>query len=187
MLTQGELDLLINVSKTSKREEDYYFLGPIRHETIVFVTYKHLNYTLNTIEDIVKLDKPIAIQRHAYYGKAMENLIQQAQYKESFVSVADNETKLRLLKHGRISGFLEAKRYISHGIANDKEYKGLWFPELVIHHNPIYFALSKKSIDEELKQKISDGFVRLVAKGEIKRIVLKHEKINSLTHLNQEK
>lgn len=177
MLNRGEIDLILNVSRTSDREKNYYFIGPIRHETIVFATYKHENYPLNTIADILKLDKPIAIQRDAFYGEAIQNLLEQADYKESFVHVANNETKLRLLKRGRISGFLEAKRHVIHGIENDSNYDGIWFPDLVIHQNPIYFALSKKSIDESLKQRISDSFERIVAQGKIKEIVLKHQKV----------
>ena len=175
MLRSGELDLLLNVSKTGEREKDYYFIGPIRNETIIFATYKNLNYTLDTIGDLIKLDKPVAIQRNAYYGKDIQRLLEHKDYKESFVHVPNNETKLRLLKHGRISGFLEAKRNIIHGIKNDNNYKDLWFPDLVIHHNPVYFALSKRSINASLKQKISESFSRLVAQGKIKAILLKHQ------------
>lgn len=186
MLNSGEIDLVLNVSKTTDREKNYYFIGPVHDETIVFVTYKHEKDPLNTIADILKLGKPIAIQRNAYYGEVIQDLLQQADYKESFVHVADNETKLRLLKRGRISGFLEAKRNVIHGIKNDSDYEGVWFPDLVIHKNPIYFALSKKSINETLKQKISASFERLVAQGKIKEIVLKHERSHLPTVIIQE-
>jgi polar amino acid transport system substrate-binding protein len=186
MLTDGELDLILNVSKTRKREEDFYFIGPIRHETVVFATYQHFNYNLKTITDIVNLDKPIAIQRNAYYGKVIQQLLEQEDYQESFVHVANNETKLRLLKRGRISGFLEAKRNIIHGIKNDNSYEGVWFPDVVINQTPVYFALSKKSINEELKQKISESFKRLVRQGKISEIVLEHQNIESPTIATQD-
>ena len=176
MLASGDIDLLINVSKTQEREPIYYFIGPIRNEEIVFATYKHLNYNLTEIDDILRLDKPIAIQRNAYYGDALQRIINNKKYNELFVHVPSNEIKLKLLKHGRISGFLEAKRNIIHGINNDKIFKGVWFPALIFHKNPVYFALSKKSINEALKQRISAGFERLVIQGKIKEIVLKHQK-----------
>jgi len=175
MLASGEIDLLLNVSKTQEREEVYYFLGPINNEEIIFATYKHLNYNLTKIEDIFKLDKPIAIQREAYYGDAMQRLINDDMYKELFVVVANNKTKLRLLKRGRISGFLEAKRYIIHGIENNVNYKGLWYPNLVIYKNPTYFALSKESINKALKKRLFNGFEHLVAQGKIKEITQKHQ------------
>lgn len=71
MRASGESDILINVSKTQEREQVYYFIGPIRNEEIVFATYKKLNYNLAEINDILRLDKPIAIQRNAYYGEAL--------------------------------------------------------------------------------------------------------------------
>ena len=175
MLASGEIDILINVSKTQEREPFYYFIGPIRNEEIVFATYKKLNYNLTKIDDILRLDKPIAIQRNAYYGAALQRIINNEKNKELFVHVPSNEIKLRLLKRGRISGFLEAKRNIIHGINNDEIFADIWFSALVLHKNPVYFALSKKSINSELKQRISDGFERLVAQGKIKEIVLKHQ------------
>jgi polar amino acid transport system substrate-binding protein len=187
MLTSGKLDLILNMSKTSEREKDYYFIGPIRNETIVFATYENNRVPINTIEDIVKLDKPIAIQRNAYYGEEIQYYLQHKYYKESFVHVANNETKLRLLKRGRISGFLEAKRNIIHGINNDENYKGVWFPDVIIHQNPTYFAFSKKSINKALKQKISEGFSRLVARGEIDKIIKKHQGNRFSMPITQEK
>ncbi len=175
MLERGDLDVILNVSKTKKREDKYYFIGPIRSEVIVFATFKKTIAPLRTIEDILKLDKPIAIQRNAYYGEEIEYYLQQKDYDESFVHVANNETKLKLLKRGRISGFLEAKRNVIHGINNDSNFTGIWFPEVIIHQDPTYFALSKKSVSKELKQKISEGFSRLVARGKIEEIILKHE------------
>jgi len=187
MLNRGDIDLVLNVSKTTERERNYYFIGPVHNETIVFVTYEHKTTPLKNIADILKLGRPIAIQRNAYYGKEVEKLLQQADYKESFVHVANNETKLKLLKRGRISGFLEAKRNIIHSIENDSNYKGVWFPDLVIHKNPIYFALSKKSINEALLLNISDSFDRLTSQGKIKEIILKHEQSHFPATLTQEK
>jgi len=175
MLTSGDIDLVLNVSKTIERDKNYYFIGPVQNETIVFATYEHGSAPLNTIADILKLGRPIAIQRNAYYGKEIQHLLQQEDYKESFVHVANNETKLKLLKHGRISGFLEAKRNIIHSIENDSNYQGVWFPDLVIHQNPIYFAFSKNSINEKLILNISDSFDRLTSQGKIKEIILQHE------------
>ncbi|WP_019026871.1 transporter substrate-binding domain-containing protein [Colwellia piezophila] len=153
-----------------------YFIGPIRNEVIVFVTYVNSNYHLNSLDDIIKLDKPIAIQRDAYYGKVIERFIHHNDYKGYFVHVPDNETKLRLLKRGRISGFLEVKRNVIHGIKHDVQYYGLRYSGLIIHQNPIYFALSKQSINEALQQNIAQGFARLVEKGTLKEIVAKYQK-----------
>jgi polar amino acid transport system substrate-binding protein len=187
MLTSGDIDLVLNVSKTIEREINYYFIGPVQNETIVFATYERGSAPLNTIADILKLGRPIAIQRDAYYGKEIHHLLQQEDYKESFVHVANNETKLKLLKHGRISGFLEAKRNIIHSIENDGNYQGVWFPDLVINENPIYFAFSKNSINEKLILKISNSFDRLTSQGKIKEIILKHEQSHLPATNTQEK
>ena len=83
-----------------------------------------------------------------------------------------------MIKTWCISCFLEAKRNIIHGINNDSNLKGIWFPDVIIHHDSTYFALSKKSVSKALKQKIVEGFIRLAARGKIEKTVLKHQKYN---------
>ncbi|KGJ96874.1 ABC-type transporter, periplasmic subunit family 3 [Colwellia psychrerythraea] len=175
MLARGEIDLMINVSKTPEREPLYYFIGPIRNEEIVFATYKTVEHNLTKVDDILKLDKPVAIQRNAYYGEAIQRLIDNEKYTELFVHVPNNDIKLKLLERGRISGFLEAKRHVIHGINNDEKFSNVWFPPLIFHKNPVYFALSKQSVDEQLINKIFNSFQRLLDQGKINEIISKHQ------------
>lgn len=186
MLADGNIDLMLNVSKTNAREEAFYFIGPIRNEVIVLATIENSNVILNKISDVLKLKKPIAIQRNAYYGKAIESLVNHKKYQEHFIHVTDNETKLKLLRRGRISGFLEAKRNIINGVNTSPKFKGVWYQPLAFHTNPIYFALSKKSIDSKLKNKISAAFDRLLVQGKIATIETKYEaKILAPTFVNK--
>jgi polar amino acid transport system substrate-binding protein len=175
MLADGSIDLMINVSKTPIRSRSFYFIGPIRSEVIVLATNDDAKFSLKKISDITKLDKPIAIQRNAYYGPAIENLLKQKKYQEHFIHVTDNTTKLKLLKRGRISGFLEAKRNIINGVNSNANFEGIWYQPLVFHSNPIYVALSKKSVNNEVKGRIETAFERLITQGEIAAIDAKYE------------
>jgi polar amino acid transport system substrate-binding protein len=174
MLGSGEIDMVLNMSKTKNRETLFYFIGPIRSETIVFAMQKNAQYILNKTDDIITLDKPVAVQRNAYYGDEVQKLLQHEEFQDMFITVTENDTKLALLKHGRVSGFLEARRNIIHGVKNDINFEGIWFHPFVIHQDPIYFALSKKSVSPKLKQRLADAFARLIAQGKIKKIVSKY-------------
>ena len=180
MLANGEVDLMINVSKTPERSRSFYFIGPIRDEVIVLATLAGAQFKLNEVSDITTLDKPIAIQRNAYYGEAIDSLLQQAEYQHHFIHVTDNKTKLKLLKRGRISGFLEAKRNIINSVNSDTDFDNVWFKPLVFHTNPIYFALSKKSISPEMKSKIEQSFEQIKTRGMIEAIDAKYHPTSSL-------
>ena len=177
MLADGEVDLMMNVSKTATREESFYFIGPIRDEIIVLATREDAQFELNQVADIVTLNKPIAIQRNAYYGEAIDHLLKQKKYQQHFIHVTDNKTKLKLLKRGRISGFLEAKRNIINGVNSDSDFSGVWFKPLVFHTNPIYFALSKQSVSLEVKDRIAESFQQLKDQGIIDAIDAKHHPV----------
>ncbi|WP_343817130.1 substrate-binding periplasmic protein [Colwellia asteriadis] len=174
MLADGDIDLMVNVSKTPIREELFYFIGPIRNEVIVLATNESANFSLNQISDITQLNKPIAIQRNAYYGEDIERLLADKQHQQHFIHVTDNKTKLKLLKRGRISGFLEAKRNIINGVTSDEDFEGVWFQPLEFHSTPIYFALSKKSVTPSLKSRVENAFQQLKNQGGLKAVENSH-------------
>lgn len=158
MLANGDIDMMINVSKTERRDALYHFVGPIRNEVIVLAKDANTPVKLSELSDIFTLDKPVAIQRGSYYGPVIERMVMSEAGKESFVQLVENDTKLTLMKTGRITGFLEAKRNLTIGPEQTARYKGIWFHPLVIHQSPIYFALSKKSINEALLQRLQVAF-----------------------------
>ena len=179
MLAEGQIDLMINVSKTPAREKSFYFIGPVRQEVIVLATADNAQLSLNETTDILKLKKPIAIQRNAYYGETIKNLLKHKKYQKHFIHVTNNKTKLKLLKRGRISGFLEAKRNIINGVNSSDDFDGIWYQPFVFHNNPIYFALSKKSISVVMKDKIENAFQALLEQGKLSNIKARYKEARS--------
>jgi len=158
MLANGEIDMMINVTKTKEREASFNFIGPIRNEVIVLATDAETPVILSNITDILKLEKPIAVQRGSFYGPVIEKLRLSKAGKDNFVQVIDNDTKILLMRAGRISGFLEAKRNLTIGPERIARYEGIWFHPLIIHQSPVYFALSKKSVKAPLFKRIQSAF-----------------------------
>ena len=136
MLAVGEIDMMINVSKTKEREELFHFVGPIREEVIVLAKLVDQGLVLNGVNDILTLDKPIAVQRAAFYGPEIEGLMRSKEGKGHFIEVVDNETKLMLMRTGRIAGFLEAERNLTIGPNKTPRYQGIDFHSLIIHKKP---------------------------------------------------
>ena len=163
-LAFGEIDMMLNVTKTKEREEKFYFIGPFRIESIVLAIKESSKIKLNKIEDILKLDKPIAIQRKGFYGDAIQRLVDDPKNKTHFIQVTDNESKVALLKLGRISGFLEEKRNLMIGNTATPRFEGIWYAPFIIHQSPVYYAFSKKSINNTLLKKLNSTFNHLAIK-----------------------
>lgn len=161
MLADGQIDMMINVTKTRSRELDYHFIGPVNNEAIVLATNQGNDYQLTHVQDILKLKRPIAVQRGAYYGELIMQLITSPIYGKHFIEVTDNETKMHLMKSGRVAGFLEARRNLTHGPDLSPRYTGIGFEPLVLHQTEVYYALSKKSIDSTLLKKLEQAFQQL--------------------------
>lgn len=161
LLTTGEIDMMINVTKTPQRAEVFHFIGPINYEVIVLASKKDEILSLERADDLLKLDKPVAIQRGAYYGETVSQLIATTKGHEQFIEVTDNETKMALMKSGRIAGFLEAKRNLTLGPQLKPRYEGVWFQPLILHQTDVHYAFSKQSISPQLLNKLQLAYQQL--------------------------
>jgi len=170
MLAKGEIDMVLNMSKTPQRETLFHFIGPIRQEVIVLATKKGVDLNLTYIEDLAHLKKPIAVQRNAFYGEHIQSLLTNKNYAHMFIFVTDNQTKIEQLNKGRIIGFLEAKRNIINGIEHNENFKNITFQPLALHKNPVYFAFSKASINGPVFYRLKLAFEQLIEKGVIPKI-----------------
>ena len=169
-LIHGSIDMMLNVTKTEKRALNYYFIGPTNNESIVLAIRNDLPVTLKKAEDILTLSQPIAIQRLAFYGEIIDKLLKDPKNKNNFIQVVDNEEKFYLLRSGRISGFLEAKRNLVTDTKNTPRYQDIGFAPLILHQSPVYYAFSKRSINLALFKKLSSAFERLQAKNKIEKM-----------------
>jgi len=176
LLEQGKIDMMLGVSDLEKRKQFAHFIGPHRQETIVLATLASEAFFIERLEELKKLSKPIAIQRGAYYGDEFEALLESDPYSDiHFVSIPNNDVKLYLLRNKRISGFLEERSNIIYQSKNNPEFKDIVVNPFVIHANPVYFALSQKTVNEELLNKLEAAFVALQKEQAFKKILNKYQ------------
>ncbi|MEJ6475505.1 substrate-binding periplasmic protein [Pseudoalteromonas piscicida] len=175
LLQEGEIDLILSVSKTPAREQYAYFVGPQRMETIVFAMNTEQPYQLDTLESLFNLPKPIAIHRDAFYGEAfMERLAQRTERETQFIYVPDNQVKLTLLKKGRIAGFLEEKFNVLYQSKSNPDFEKLTINPFIINEMPVYYAFSKKRTSNERLQRLNQAFERLKRSGKLSQISAKY-------------
>ncbi|WP_231658954.1 MULTISPECIES: transporter substrate-binding domain-containing protein [Pseudoalteromonas] len=175
MLENGEVDLMLSVSKTAQRMRFAYFIGPQKQENIVFAMNAERSYSINTVSSLFELDAPIAIQRGAYYGSTFEKrFIEEQDTDERFIYVPDNQLKLDLLRHGRISGFLEEKYNIVYQVQNNPDFMKVTISPFVINSEPVYFAFSKTSVSKLQIKKFEKAFLNIKKSGKLAVILKKY-------------
>lgn len=170
LLEKGEIDMMLSVSKTPERVPFAYFIGPERLETIVFVGPKQTT-PITQIETLLALDKPIALQRGAFYGETFTKLIfTLAEPANHFVYTTDNQSKADLIKTKRISGFLEARLNVEFELENSDIFDGLMIHPVIINQAPVYYAFSKASVSEAIITKLNESYTKLNANGTFDKI-----------------
>jgi len=176
LLEKGQVDMMLGVSDTQRRKQFAHFIGPHRQETIVLATLASEAFFIEKLDELKKLPKPIAIQRGAYYGDDFEALFESDPYSDiHFVSIPNNDVKLYLLRNKRISGFLEEKSNILYQSKHNPEFKDIVVNPFVIHTNPVYFALSQKTVNEALVEKLEAAFISLQKEQAFEAILKKYQ------------
>ncbi|WP_234401216.1 substrate-binding periplasmic protein [Pseudoalteromonas sp. T1lg23B] len=176
MLELGEIDLMLSVSKTAQRMRFAYFIGPQRMENIVFATNTKRPFYVQSLEQLFSLAMPVAIQRGAYYGEAFEKRMkQEVDSEDKFTYVPDNQRKLHLLRHGRISGFLEEKYNIIYQVQHNPDFIEIEIAPLVVNSEPVYIAVSKESVSRAQIEQLKEAFERLRSSGKLAQILKKYK------------
>ena len=175
MIETGELDMLLNVSKVPAREKDMYFIGPQRDETMILIVKKGSKHTINSLDDITNLPNGIGIERGNFYGdKFSEKLKADKNFASKVSDVTSSVQNYQKLKLGRVDGFVTDRYNYSYRIGTNDTYQDFAVHPFVIHRNDVYFAFSKKSVSQEIINRLKQAYYRLASEGEFEKIMLKY-------------
>ncbi|KZN51164.1 substrate-binding periplasmic protein [Pseudoalteromonas luteoviolacea] len=176
MLETGDIDLVLSVTKTLDREDYAFFIGPQRMETIIFAMNALRQFDVTTMDELFSLPVPVAIQQGAFYGAKFTERFKLLQKNETqFIFVPDNQTKLSLLKHGRIAGFLEEKFNILFQSDNHPDFMTIKVAPLIINESPVYFAFSKKRTSLSRLERLNKAYSSLKKSGRFREILKKYQ------------
>lgn len=175
LLADGQIDMMLTVSKTPERTAYAHFIGPQRQETLVFAS-KQMNNEVSSFDKLFALPLPFAVQRGAFYGEAFEHALNRdPSRKQQVIFVTDNQSKVALLKSNRISGYLEAKLNIIFEMEHVDELADLQIHPLVVNQAPVYYAFSKKSVSKRTLIKLSEAYYRLKKQNKFKKLLAKYQ------------
>ncbi len=174
LLENGEIDMMGLMSITEERKKIAYFIGPNYIETIRLFVKKDSDYNIQKHEDLKNLPRKILLERGAYYGEKIEQLLKNVDFKKNIQwtsRTALTTANIERVKTGRVSGFFS---HVKPGALKNITLELKYHP-FVIHSNPVYFGLSKKSVNPSMQKRLKEALKGLRERGEFERIEKKYQ------------
>jgi polar amino acid transport system substrate-binding protein len=168
----GYLDMMMNLSMTEERKEFIHFIGPQIVETVQLVLQKEIDIDIQSLDDFKKLPGEIGYQQGTFLGKDFEEKLRtDPAFKNKFSILYSDELNLKMLNKRRIIGVI-GQNY--GGVSAKREFhKGKSFKiyPFIIHQNWVYFGFSKKSVSNEMLERLEKAYQRAKAKGDFQRVI----------------
>ncbi|NEX61189.1 substrate-binding periplasmic protein [Noviherbaspirillum galbum] len=174
-LQSGELDVMMNVSRTPDREAFMYFIGPERlSRRVLVVRREQAGLPLAGMDDLVKAAaqarSTIGIQKDARYSEAFDRrLATDSGFAQYFDPVVQGTVLPRKTLAGRNLGFIEDEYFVAYQLRNNPDFQELAIHPLALFADPVYFGVSK-AIDPDKLRRLESAFQRLEKSGVLARI-----------------
>jgi ABC-type amino acid transport substrate-binding protein len=171
----GQIDMMMNVTRTPDREEFMHFVGPERvSKRVLVVRREHLNLPISGLDDLPKTAErtriPIGIQQDAKYSEAFDARYRQdPEFARHFEPVPHGALLPKKTSAGRNLGFFEDENYVVWQARSNPEFQDLAIHAFVLSSDPVYFGISKR-IDAARLKKLDAAFQKLEKNGTLARI-----------------
>ncbi|MBF0441964.1 MAG: amino acid ABC transporter substrate-binding protein [Oligoflexales bacterium] len=183
-IESGTIDIVAGASKTPEREIFGHFSDSYRTEIMRLFVRKGLKerFAFTSVSDLVKsiLEKKFRLGyiRGYYYGDEFEKAQKNNKDFDKKVIIATAEdSNFVNLKKERIDGLVTDHYVALDMIKKDRAKKLEEFMEphsLILNEDPIYFLISKKSVDIECVKKINGVLKSMEENGTRKKIIDKY-------------
>jgi len=171
MLRSGKIDVMPSMSFKKERDEYAKFIGPVRVERIVLASPVNRPITLAQFKRFDIYNKPITIQRGAFYGSIFAEIYQSSENPETdFFAIPNNRIKLELLQKGRVSGLIEDELNIYYHLNKEPEFSGYKVHLTTLHQNLVYLAFSRRSVPTKQLQQLNIAYQQLSSSGQLDQI-----------------
>lgn len=183
LLKAGKVDMMLNLSRTAEREPYFHYIGPQRTEIIKLVTDKKFSPIISSWQQFDELDARLIWQIGAYFGdNIVEKLASNQELNHNLVYIADNEIMVDLVNSQRADGYFVQDDHFRYMKKNNPAYKNIAAHPIIINDNPVYIALSRKSVKEEVFNKLQQAYLDLSISGAWKNIETKYFKEHQLNN-----
>ncbi len=177
LIEQGELDVLSHLSYNDERSETFAFIGPHHIEIIYLVG---LPQAFAGLTDVAQLKQAgtlgiIALLNGAYYGDALDTILNDAKNRTHFVFIRGNEDKQALLLNGRVHGVLEDIAAYHFWKKHAELPTADYVPLFEIYQSPVYFGFNRHTLSAQQLQRLAEAWSKLHADGTLAEIVNRYQ------------
>lgn len=167
----GKVDVIAGATKTDERAKYADFSVPYREESFVLFVQSNSQFADKNIVNFLSLGNKIGVASGYYYGNEVADLMDHAQYSQSFVSSKTNEANFYNVEYGRVHGVLVDPvegRYIikRKGLGSKMKASAIEIPA-----DAVTYMFSQKSKHKEQLDKIKAGIEQMVANKVPQKII----------------
>jgi ABC-type amino acid transport substrate-binding protein len=132
---------------------------------------KNSNFTIESLEDIKKLPRPISVELGKVYGDAFEQKRKtDKDFARKVTVVRQTSSQEKMLTSGRTSGFLGYGYHIFYRFHTNPVYEKFKVHPFVFRQDWVYCGFSKTSVSSKTLQLIQKAFGRLQQDGTLEKI-----------------
>jgi len=181
-MQNGQLDMMMNLSRTPDREAFLNFIGPERISTRVLIVRReniglHIENLTQLVEAAQAKGLKIGIQSDAKYSDEFDaRLLADPAFATHFDQVAQGALLAKKTQAGHNLGFFEELTYATYQFKHSPDFDGLALHPFRVSVSPTYFGISKRFAAAKFNR-LQAAFERLDKSGALARIRARWENI----------
>lgn len=171
MLKSGEIDLMLNVTKTAERANYIHFVGPQRLEILRFVSLKESIAPIAQWDQLWSIKAPLMRQRGTYIGPKFEQMLtEHPEVAKRLIYLPNTVTRIDFLRKGRAVGFFAEQAYLQNEFDKNPDYSILKVHPIIINKAPVYYGFSKASMTKKQIANLHQGYQQLYKLKKIQEV-----------------
>lgn len=177
-LENGQLDMMVELSRTPERERFTHFLGVSFHEQFVLIVRtdqaEELRKSLLQLDDLARPGYLWGTREKVFYSEEFNaRLRTDLEFASHFDAVSYTKVNLDRLKIGRLTGVFGYLHPVNYLITHDPSYRDLTFIRVPFFPpSPNYFGVSRKIAPEKL-ERLQRAYAALADEGVFTAIEMK--------------
>ncbi|WP_187298779.1 substrate-binding periplasmic protein [Marinobacter sp. F3R11] len=177
MARRGQVDLLANVNISDERSEYLHWIGPQRYTQMsLIVTRENAELPINSLDDLVAQCKSLGlkfgIQPNVIYG---DEFAERLRSDNEFRACAEESTGPQnddKVLFGRLLGYFDEPLDVQAERRRNPDY-GLVVHPFTVIKEPVFFGVSKASVNADELKRLLVAYQSLVADGSLDAIARK--------------
>ncbi|GGO65607.1 substrate-binding periplasmic protein [Bowmanella pacifica] len=161
-LLSGRVDVAIAASLTEARQRQFLLSVPYRQQStvLVFRTANKKTAALDTVSELVRQNKLIALNRGGWFGAEVASILK-SKWARHLIHVETFASRLELLRRGRVDAFIDDRETV---LANINK---LHLSDLCIIPRPVdvaeqHYMFSKMRLDDDFLSEFNRQLSRLL-------------------------